>query len=107
MEQLTNGKDYLDALKRGVDFYKEYKDILTYGRLTKVFDCECNDFDIEWVGKEGEFVYTKAYPVIYAVEWESIDGEKMIFAYNYSDKEEAFKLNGKEYKISAKSFIKI
>ena len=98
LETVTNPdkQKYFDIIKTGVDFYKENKDLLTFGRLKRVLpaDCEKVELDYEW----GSKLY---YESIIATLWEK-DGEEYILLYNLSDKEQNY--NGKN--IPSHSFLK-
>ena len=93
----------LAVLKRAVDFYKENKEIFLYGRLCEIPACECKTLDMDWeIDEVGTYVDT--FPAICASTWESKDGDKYIFAYNFIDSECTFKAKGNEYTVDGKGF---
>lgn len=95
-----------EVMKRIVDFYKANKDIFLYGRLAEIPEVLSSKSEMEWVVKAKGEAYMKEYDNIIASIWETKDGDKVMFAYNYADKEEIAKINGKEYKLAPKSFAK-
>ncbi|MBE7031334.1 MAG: hypothetical protein E7409_07960 [Ruminococcaceae bacterium] len=111
MEEFENGEKYVEIAKRVVDFYKANKEIFLYGRLTEIPQYACSEMCvIDWdaTADDGtEFNYTQSYPAISASVWETAQGEKCLFAYNYSDDAQTMEMNGKTYKVEAKSFCNI
>ncbi|MBE7030770.1 MAG: hypothetical protein E7409_04995 [Ruminococcaceae bacterium] len=107
-EELESGAEYLEITKRGVDFYKKYKEIFLYGRLCEVPQYTCDaTCSVDWVARNEQreqFPYTDTFPAICAVIWETAQGEKYLFAYNYGDSVQSMEMNGKTYEVSAKSF---
>ena len=108
-EQLATGKAHLEAVKRGVAFYKANKDVLFYGRPVELPKYTCTaSHKVDWVARDEEqkpHPYTIEGPAIYAVIWESAKGEKYLFAYNYSESAQTMTLNGTEYPLPGKGFI--
>lgn len=95
--------DKLAVLKKAVDFYKAHKDVFLYGRLCGIPDCACESLQLDWEIEEvGTYVDT--FPAICASVWETREGKKLIFAYNYSEKESVIEWNGKRLSVPAKSF---
>lgn len=99
MEQLTDEKalPYISIIKNGVDFYKENKALLTFGRIKRVLCEECNELVFDF----GE-VKLK-YPSVISVLWEDTDGELFKLVYNADDSEQI--LSDGE-KVKAHSFLK-
>ena len=88
-----------DILKRGVDFFKENREVLLYGTLVDYVTHKDKGINISFGAIEGEFP-----EVISAVY--SLDGKEYLFAYNYSDSEKVIMLNGKAISVKPKSFAK-
>ncbi len=109
MQELEEKKDFLDAVKRGTDFYKENKEDILYGRLLEIPKYSCDTFEITWKGKNqgktpGIYSFTDSVPEIYAVIWQDSKGRKKLYAYNFADKASSMELDGKKYEVDAKSF---
>lgn len=110
-QEIENGSAHLEITKRAVDFYKENKDIFLYGRLCEIPQYECTETcKVDWVAKSDygdEFPYTDIYPAICAAIWEKKNGDKCLFAYNYSNSAQKIEVAGKEYTIAEKSFYNV
>ncbi|MBE7049656.1 MAG: hypothetical protein E7394_02670 [Ruminococcaceae bacterium] len=109
MHELETKKDYLDAVKRGTDFYKENKEDILYGRLLEIPKYSCDTFEITWQGENelknnSTYTFTDKVPEISAVIWMDKNGNKKLYAYNFADKKSSMELYGKKYEIDAKSF---
>lgn len=96
--------DKLAVLKRAVDFYKIHKEVFLYGRLCGIPKGKCSDTcQIDWV-IAGKTEYTDIFPAICAGIWETREGKKLLFAYNYSKKESILDWCGKRFSVPAKTF---
>lgn len=107
MAELENGRQYVEVTKRGVDFFKEHKDMFLYGRLAEIPEYRCESLTMDWEARDEQkntFTYTKTYPAICACVWESSACERKIFAYNYSDDAKTMEFAGKVYEVAPKSF---
>ena len=108
-EQLAAASDHMEAVKRGVAFYKENKEVLFYGRPVELPKYTCTaDWTVDWVARDEQkqlHPYTKTGPAVYAVIWESAKGEHFLFAYNYSPDPQKIELNGTQYSVAGKGFI--
>ena len=108
LSELEQQKDYLEAIKRGTDFYMANKEDILYGRLLEIPKYTCDTYEIEWEGENeltgGHFSFTDTVPEIYAVIWLDKEGNKKLYAYNYADKASSMELDGKKYEVEAKSF---
>lgn len=84
MDQLNNGSssEYLDILKKGVDFFKENKELILYGRLTEIPQYSCKLMSINWIGM-GKNI-SKEFPCIYATIWKNVDNQIYCLAYNFN-----------------------
>lgn len=108
-QQLSDAKEHIEAVKRGVAFYKENKDVLFYGRPVKLPEYTCTaDWKVDWIARDEErqlHPYTKTGPAVYAVIWESAENDAYLFAYNFSPDTQIMTLNGKDYTVEGKGFI--
>jgi len=86
-----------DIMKRGVDFFKENREVLLCG----ILDDYITFGDNERVLKFGRL--EKSCPGVVCAIY-SYKGEKKIFAYNYSDSDKSVSVSNKTLKIKAKSF---
>jgi len=109
-EQIDAGKAHMAAMKRGVDFYKENQDLLFYGRPVSLPKYTCTgEWSVSWEAKDEEqklHPYTKEGPAVYTVIWESAEGEQYLLAYNYSNDTQTMALEGKDYTLAGKSFLR-
>ena len=108
-QQLAAAGEHLEAMKRGVDFYKANEDVLFYGRPVKLPRYTCSaDWTVDWVARDEErklHAYTKTGPAIYAVIWEDTKGQQYLYAYNYSPDTQTMTLNGTDYTVAGKGFL--
>ena len=108
-EQIAAGKDHIEAMKRGVDFYKANENILFYGRPVELPQYTCTgSWNVDWVARDEQqklHPYTQEGPAIYAVIWEDTKGEHYLLAYNYSPDSQKMTLNGREYTVAGKGFL--
>ena len=109
-QQIAAGKAHMEALARGVAFYQENQDVLFYGRPVSIPDYTCTaDYTVTWVARDEQqqlHPYTKTGPAVYAVIWESAQGEKYLFGYNYTQKKQSITFQGSTYTVEGKGFIK-
>ncbi len=109
--QLKDGKQHLASAKRAVDFFKANKELILYGRLCdvpKVYGGE--ELSIKWdINSEdgNKYSYVDNFSSVYAVIWESSEGKKYLFAYNFSDKLQKAKILEKEYELQGKEFLSV
>lgn len=109
MNELKNGAQHLEITKKVVDFFKQHKETIIYGRICEVPVYSCKTLEIDWEGKSegsagGRFTYSETYPAVNVVVWQKSDGTKIMFAFNHSENEETFEIDGKSYSIAPKSF---
>lgn len=108
--ELDNGKAHLEVTKRGVDFFKENKDIFLYGRLAKIPEYSCDTIDMKWTARDeakNTFDYIRTIQSVCVTQWETKDKEKLIFAYNFSDDTKTVKMADKQFEVAAHNFVKI
>jgi len=108
--ELDNGKAHLEVTKRGVDFFKENKDIFLYGRLAGIPEYSCDTIDMKWTARDeakNTFDYIRTIQSVCVTQWEAKDKEKLIFAYNFSDDTKTVKMSDKQFEVAAHSFVKI
>ena len=96
-------EEKLSIMKRAIDFFKENKEIFLYGRMCEIPEYECETFPLDWEIEEIG-TYTEDTPVICAATWESKDGDKYIFAYNFTGDEHKMACNWRTYRVPPKSF---
>ena len=111
-EELKEGKhaEKMKFLKKCVDFYKAYKHVFLYGRLCEIPKYSCENHQIIWTAcgmDETLFDYADNIPVINATVWETVEGARVLFAYNYSDTDQKTEICGREIEVPAKSFFKL
>ena len=104
-EDLARGDagEKLEILKRAVKFFKEHKDIFLYGRMCEIPEYECETFPLDWE-IEDIGTYVEDTPVICASTWETKDGERYMFAYNFTNDEHKMACNWRTYRVPGKSF---
>ena len=100
MDTLTDEtkQPYFEIVKRGIDFYKENKALLTYGRIKKVLSTNCKPIELDF----GEIKLD--YDTIILTLWENHEGEEFILAYNVSDQEQILDTGEK---VEGHTFLKI
>ena len=89
-----------DILKRGVDFFKENKEVLLYGTLVDYVTHKDKGINISFGAIEGEF------PEVISAVYD-YDGAKYVFAYNYAECEKSITLCEKTLSVKPKSFVAI
>ena len=99
LNEIEDADDKWAILKKGVDFYKENKELIFFGALKKYYQFENGAKEITF----GEL--SKKCPGVIACLYE-YENKEYIIAYNYSDNEQTVSVDGKEIKLSPKSFIK-
>ena len=101
-----NAQTYLKVLKKGVDFYKENKEAIFYGRLKGIPFYECEKMKLSWETEETENTveFTKVYPKVLAVLWEDMDGKESYLLYNFDTKTQKVNIEGMDIIVSAKTF---
>ena len=110
IDQLAAAEEHIQVVKRGVQFYKENKELLFYGRLLELPEYACSaNHTVSWTAKDEQqrlHSYTKTGPSIYAALWESANDEKYLLAYNYSRDPQTMAYSGKQYTLEGKAFLK-
>lgn len=93
----------LKFLKKAIKFFKDNKDVFLYGRMCEIPEYECETFPLDWE-IEDIGTYVDDTPVICATVWETKDGEKYMFAYNFTNDEHKMACNWRTYRVPGKSF---
>ena len=108
-EELAAADDHIEAVKRGVAFYKANQEVLFYGRPVELPKYTCSGtHTVSWIARDEQkqlHHYTKTGPSVYAVIWESAKDERYLLAYNYSPDTQTMVLNGTEYTVEGNGFI--
>ena len=89
-----------DILKRGVDFFKENREVLIYGELLDYKTYNGAGIKVEFNG------LVKTCPEVISAVY-TYDGKEYIFAYNYSDKEKSVTVRAKTLLLKPKSFVSL
>lgn len=106
--ELEKGKEYLEVVAKGVDFFKAHKEVFFYGHLTELPDCGCDTLQMEWLAKDeagNTFAYEKDTPAVCAAIWQTAEGESVIMAYNFSEKSQAVQVGCERREIGAGEFL--
>lgn len=110
-EQIAAGKAHIEAMKRGVAFYKANADTLFYGRPVALPGYTCSGtWKVDWEARDEQqqlHPYTQEGPAIYAVIWEDAKGKRSLFAYNYSPDTQTMTLDGTTYTVAGKGFLRV
>ena len=89
-----------NILKRGVDFYKENKEVLFYGVFDNYYVFDDATKDIVF----GE--QTKKCPLVIGSRF-IYEGKTYTFLYNFSDTQKEVEIDSKIIKVNPKEFTKI
>jgi len=89
-----------DILKRGVDFFKENREVLIYGELLDYKTHNGAGIKVEFNG------LVKTCPEVISAVYD-YDGAEYVFAYNYSNKEKSVTVRAKTLLLKSKSFVSL
>jgi hypothetical protein len=89
-----------EVMKKGVDFFKENREVLLYGILDDYLTFGDNAKAVKFGKQE------KHCPEVVSTVYKYMDRD-YIFAYNYSDSEKDVHVKGKKLRIAPGSFVKI
>lgn len=98
-----DAQGFMNVLRKGVDFYKENKEIIFYGRLKGIPDYDCEQMSIGWETENG-VSFSKEYPKIFAVLWEDRDENELCLLYNFDNKMQEVNVDGMVIRIPGKAF---
>lgn len=101
-ETQIQNEAYFDILRSGVNFYKQNKELLLFGRLISIPDIHSQNIELKWNfdGKEDK----RIYPGIIASKWESVEGNKCTLLYNALNEDVTLEYENKKLTISKKTF---
>lgn len=97
LEEISNDDTKWAILRRGVDFYKENKEVLLYGSFDAYHTFDCGAKPIAF-GKN-----IKKCPGVICAEY-TLNGQTYAFAYNYSDDVQTVEVKGIQITVNPKSF---
>lgn len=89
-----------DILKRGVDFYKDNKEILFYGMFDNYYIFDDDTYDVTFGEQIKKCPYVIGSRFIY-------DGKTYTFLYNFSDTIKEVVIDSESIKVNPKEFTKI